>query len=213
MAKRSLLHVLRTYFSDPAACSFAWKAIRRHYAVQSLWELTHLVGDVIALKPSVIMEIGTHRGGTLFVWSRIVPESGTLVSLDLPAHADDAHTTVPALEKLIPAGQKCTFLREDSHLPATLEKAKAALGGKQVDFLFIDGDHSYEGVKLDFEMYSPLVRKGGLIAFHDIAPNPEVSEYGVAKYWQELRATHRVREYVDPNPVGPVGMGIGVVEV
>lgn len=36
-----------------------------------------------------------------------------------------------------------------------------------IDMLFIDGDHSYEGVKLDYEKWSPHVKKGGVIAFHD----------------------------------------------
>ena len=34
-----------------------------------------------------------------------------------------------------------------------------------LDLLFIDGDHSYEGVRQDYKMYSKLVRDGGLIAF------------------------------------------------
>jgi len=46
------------------------------------------------------------------------------------------------------------------------------LNGEPLDFLFIDGDHTYEGVKRDFEMYSPLVRNGGIIAFHDIVKHP-----------------------------------------
>lgn len=39
--------------------------------------------------------------------------------------------------------------------------------GKQIDFLFIDGDHSYEGVKRDWDLYSPLLAPHALIAFHD----------------------------------------------
>lgn len=37
----------------------------------------------------------------------------------------------------------------------------------QIDFLFIDGDHSYEGVKTDFELYSTLLSDRGIIAIHD----------------------------------------------
>lgn len=38
---------------------------------------------------------------------------------------------------------------------------------KPIDLLFIDGDHSYEGVKSDYEAWSPFVKVGGVIAFHD----------------------------------------------
>ncbi len=37
----------------------------------------------------------------------------------------------------------------------------------KIDFLFIDGDHNYEGVKKDWELYSPLLKSGSVIAFHD----------------------------------------------
>jgi predicted O-methyltransferase YrrM len=59
-----------------------------------------------------------------------------------------------------------------------LRKIEGILKGRKVDFLFIDADHSYEGVKKDFEMYSPLVRKGGIIAFHDIIPD-YYTRYGI----------------------------------
>jgi predicted O-methyltransferase YrrM len=67
--------------------------------------------------------------------------------------------------------QKIVAIQGDSHSIDTLNKIKRILNGKKLDFLFIDGDHSYKGVKKDFEMYSPLVRKGGIIAFHDIIPD------------------------------------------
>lgn len=36
-----------------------------------------------------------------------------------------------------------------------------------IDFIFIDGDHSYEGCRADIEAWTPFVRKGGVMAFHD----------------------------------------------
>jgi len=52
------------------------------------------------------------------------------------------------------------------------------------DLLFIDGDHSYEGVKQDWVMYSPLVRKGGIVAFHDSACS--INGFGIARFLNEL---------------------------
>jgi hypothetical protein len=43
----------------------------------------------------------------------------------------------------------------------------------KIDFLFIDGDHSYEGVKKDFDLYSTLLSKHGVIILHDTDPNYE----------------------------------------
>ena len=37
----------------------------------------------------------------------------------------------------------------------------------KIDFLFIDGDHSYEGVKKDFELYSTIMSENGIITIHD----------------------------------------------
>jgi len=59
------------------------------------------------------------------------------------------------------------------------------LGGfseAKLDFLFIGGDHTYEGVRMDFEMYSPLVRSCGIVVFHDIVPGPE-NVGGAPRFW------------------------------
>jgi len=79
-----------------------------------------------------------------------------------------------------------------------------------LDFLFIDGDHSYEGVKKDFEMYSPLVKKEGIIAFHDIAPNG-ISELtgGVPRFWKEIEKKNCHQEII--NNQNQEGFGIGVL--
>ena len=42
---------------------------------------------------------------------------------------------------------------------------------KQIEFLFIDGDHEYEAAKKDFLLFSQHVINGGTIAFHDTTPN------------------------------------------
>jgi hypothetical protein len=86
-----------------------------------------------------------------------------------------------------------------------------------LDILFIDGDHSYEGVKADFLAYSSMVRPGGLIAFHDIVSDNEARgrakslawSGGVPRFWNELKHLFDAAEYVE-NPEQD-GYGIGVI--
>jgi predicted O-methyltransferase YrrM len=57
-----------------------------------------------------------------------------------------------------------------------------------VDFIFIDGDHSYEGLKNDWLAWTPLVASGGIVALHDSVPaaNPYVTdETGAVIYRKE----------------------------
>ena len=75
----------------------------------------------------------------------------------------------------------------------------------KVDFLFIDADHSYEGVKKDFEMYSLLVRKGGIIAFHDIVPSGYPTVY---KFWNEEKEKYEYLEIIKNRNQNCYGIGI-----
>ena len=107
--------------------------------------------------------------------------------------------------------QKIYLLRADSHDPSTLKKVKEILKSKPLDFLFIDADHTYEGVRKDFEMYSKLVRKGGIIAFHDIVPGPSKDVGGVPKLWGEIKHSSNYMEIVKDWKQGECGIGVAYV--
>jgi len=143
--------------------------------------------------PKYILEIGTANGETLFSYCKLAREDAIIISVDLPKGLYGGgypDWKIPIYQAFKKPNQKLYLLREDSHQQETLEKVKEILNGNQLDFLFIDGDHSYEGVKKDFEMYSPLVRKEGIIAFHDINPSMgtvEKSPVGVSILWNEIK--------------------------
>jgi hypothetical protein len=78
----------------------------------------------------------------------------------------------------------------DSTAPGTLAKLNARLAGRPIDLLFIDGLHTYAGVKADYEIYGPLVRH--IIAIHDIH-TPKLTpadSVDVARLWNEILATN-----------------------
>lgn len=140
-----------------------------------IWPCAALVLDE---KPKNVLEIGFRRGGTLALWHEL--STGIAIGVDLP----DGFSRDRAVELRRVYPRLVTVLG-DSHSAGTFAQVYEALRGERLDFLFIDGDHSAEGVREDFETYGSLVRKGGLIAFHDIQPNPATR--GVHALWQELK--------------------------
>jgi hypothetical protein len=60
-------------------------------------------------------------------------------------------------------------------------------------------------------MYGPMVRKGGVIAFHDIVDGPSDAVGGVPRFWREARANRRCKEFIQDPRQG--GFGIGVLYV
>ena len=160
------------------------------------------------LQPKVILEIGTANGGTLFCFCKLAPEDATIISIDLPGGPFGGgypEWKIPIYQAFAKPGQKLYLLREDSHKQETLEKLKQILNDKQIDFLFIDGDHTYQGVKQDFEMYSPLVKEGGVIAFHDISDIVETDVVKVPKFWKEIK------HYFNHQEIKQGGYGIGII--
>ena len=163
----------------PRPLWLARRAIREHGALQRTWELASLLVVVRRLRPHTVLELGTHRGGTLFCWAAVAAPDARLVSVDLPNEREGMGTRDEdraRFSRFLRPGQTLECLRADSQLPATRDRVLAALGGRPVDFLWIDADHRLPGVTRDWELYRPLVRPGGIIAFHDIHPNPEFTD-------------------------------------
>ena len=176
-------------------------------------EFTELLKIYVEKQPKIILEIGTARGGTLFSFCKLAPEDAIFISIDLPNRKfGDGYPDwkIPLYQAFKKENQQLHLLREDSHNIETLNKVKNILNGRNIDFLFIDGDHSYEGVKKDFEMYSPLVNKGGVIAFHYVTPNGvEDLVGGVPIFWKEFKKEKIVdcQEIIKDNNQNSCGIG------
>ena len=99
-------------------------------------------------------------------------------------------------------------MRTNSHLDETRTRIEALLKGRKIDVLMIDADHSYEGVKRDYDLYSPLLADDGFIAMHDVILNRFDPEIEVHRFWDELKATEKTEELVHDYGQGNLGIGI-----
>lgn len=167
---------------------------------QNMVELSGLVREVRREPLRRVCEIGTFKGGTLFIWCQLAEPDAHIISVDLPGGqfgGGYSEKSLPFFQSFRKGDQRLDCIRGSSHDVEIREEFESKLGGEELDFLFIDGDHSYEGVKMDFEHYSKFVRKGGLIAFHDIHHRPNQPDIEVHKLWQELKSDYRHKEFVE----------------
>lgn len=168
-------------------------------AYQNVDEFGHLWSFVAARPHARVLEIGSLFGGTLWWWSHL-PAIQTLVAIDLPSDWEEVSDGVREARTHWAdwfAHLEFIDLEADSHDPATA----AAVGGP-FDVAFIDGDHTYEGVRADWLTWSPLVRPGGVVAFHDTWPNGDRVEPGVVAWVDELRHHLPSIQWTSPDGAG-----------
>lgn len=179
---------------------------------QNLPEIAEFIEFAKERGPRTAVEIGTARSGTNFLLGQALPSLEIIIGLDLQPR------NLPLLRAFSRKGLRRVMIKGPSASRRVAARVKSALDGRRIDLLFIDGDHTYEGVRADFETYWPLVAGGGIVAFHDIAPDYR-TRFGrpterwagdVPKFWQEVKAGRKdAREFVeDP---GQDGLGIGAL--
>ncbi len=178
--------------------------------VQFKEEISLFAKMIHKCSPEVLVEIGTGYGGTLYIFSRYLNSIQKIICVDL----DDRFFNLGYFK------QRNKFLREfapnkeiycvfgNSHDDLIELELSKMLNGKKIDILFIDGDHSYTGLRDDFERYEKYVAQGGIIALHDIASLDYNS--GPPKYWKEIKKYgYRTEEIIFRG--GRILWGIGVV--
>lgn len=167
-----------------------------------------------------ILEIGSRFGYTLIDLAHAAKPGARVVAVDLPGAGDWGNAdSEPVLRKnvaqLRAEGYDAHLFLGDSASEKISERV-AALG--PFDFVFIDGDHRYDGVLADWLSYGPL---GARVAFHDIRPPApgENQNLEVWRLWREISASEirhypmgffsrqRKEEFIAPDSK----MGIGLV--
>lgn len=174
-------------------------------------EILELLRILEKIRPKIIIEIGTASGGSLFLFSHIASQDATIISVDLPGGPFGGgypKWKIPLYKAFGLVNQKIHLIRADSHNRETLNKVKSILNNRKADFLFIDGDHSYKGVKKDFEMYSPLVKEEGIIAFHDIVIGTPETGCEVSKFWEEIKGRYNYMEIIKNQKQEWGGIGV-----
>jgi len=149
------------------------------------------------------VEIGVLKGGNFVLTGHLL---NTLIGVGVDNGSYrlqdefDAKHSVAALMPRFPY----KILLGDSH--ATQIRETVVSIRDNFDLIYIDGDHSYKGVKQDFDIYAPLANENGVIVFHDIVN----IKTGVPKFWEEVKSRRKHLEFIHKETEEALA-GIGVI--
>lgn len=123
---------------------------RERIAMLTLKEAAYIFKTVKENRPKALLEIGIFKGGTTLLLSAAKPDESKLISVDIADFKNEK------IKKLL--DKNTSLVKADSRTFTPPFK---------IDFIFIDGDHSFDGVKNDFDHYLPYLNQGADILFHD----------------------------------------------
>ena len=179
-------------------------------------EIKNLIRNFyIPLKPKQVLEIGSLYGGSLWYWIQNSERGTRIVSVDKIAD-NELHK----LEDVIKARrlwdgwanlagvelQKITGNSNDYEVRSWVKTSSP------FDFIFVDGGHDMQTVTNDWNLYYPMLREGGVIAFHDIAYGPKNRHcIEVGKWWRESKELGLFGNDVTEIIRTPNQWGIGII--
>ena len=142
------------------------------------------------------LEIGSQWGGSLWQAATAMPIGSRIVTID-NAGLKELRQCCLELNQMGYDVHACYI---DSHSPFAVEFARKL---SPFDMCFIDADHVYDSVSLDWQNYGPMAR---LVGFHDIISYE--GQMGVAKLWNEIKFGYCYEEFMDDPPLPWYGIGV-----
>jgi Methyltransferase domain len=161
-----------------------------------------------ALRPRTIVELGTHGGFSYFVFCQAVQRLGLATRCwAVDTWKGDVHTGI--------YGEKIFQQVRDYHnsrfsyfsilVRSTFQEALSKFDDRTIDLLHVDGSHSYDDVKADYESWCPKLSERGVVIFHDIKVRHR--DFGVYRLWDELSVLYPHFEFLHGHGLGVLGVG------
>lgn len=165
---------------------------------------------VEALKPRIFVELGTHTGNSYFAFCQSVAQH----KLDTRCYAVDTWQGDPhagfydnQVFEDVSAYHNLHYEAFSRLLRMTFDDAVCHFSDRSIDLLHIDGLHTYEAVRHDFELWLPKMSERGVVLFHDI--NVRAHDFGVWKFWEEACRQYPHFSFDHSNGLGVLVTGIG----
>jgi len=163
------------------------------------------------MRPRVIVELGTHYGDSYFAFCQSLKDC----SIDCKAYAVDTwmgdehagHYGDDVYRQVLGVNER-HYNHFSRLIRSTFDEAADGFPAGTIDLLHIDGLHSYEAVRHDFETWQHLLSDKSVVLFHDT--NVRERGFGVWKLWEELKDQYPSFEFEHGHGLGVLAVGANI---
>lgn len=163
---------------------------------------------IAALRPRVLVELGVHAGVSYCAFCQAILREGLAsAAYGVDTWAGDPHAghyDGEAVLQRLRDHHDPRYLGFSHLIQSSFDEARALFSDASVDLLHIDGYHTYDAVRHDFETWLSSLSNRAVLLLHDVTVRG--GDFGVWRLWEEIKTRY-------PNFLFPYGHGLGVVGV
>lgn len=199
---------------DLAALKMALES-PRYLSPVSAWveHIPFAFAAVDLLRPRSVVELGTHMGDSYCAFCQAAEALGSetrLTAVDTWQGDSQAGGYGKSILEGLRAYHDPKYGAFSRLLQETFDEAVGQFADGSIDLLHIDGLHTYEAVRHDFETWLPKVSSRGVVLFHDTQVRK--GDFGVYRLWEELAGGHPSFEFTHGYGLGVLAVGAEVPE-
>ncbi len=187
---------------------FLWEPLRLTHVSPWAGHLTTAFWLTKAVRPRVFVELGTHTGNSYSAFCQAISWLGLpalAFAVDTWRGDDQTGFYEEDVFNDLRAFNENHFAGFSKLLRTTFDEAHEYFDDGSVDLLHIDGLHTYEAVRHDFETWKNAASSSAVVIFHDT--NGRGRDFGVWRLWRELAETYPAFEFHHSEGLGILGVG------